>query len=460
MRLLKPWTSQPQGVVRADLSNPLNSRLLSLINGAAHTFNAANGSPNSFAFDSSDWIKVIGSNGTQALQSRNTRSYAINTVNSTISERTHFVVCKPRSLVTSSDSPLIDCNLSGWNLGTLRLGTGTNARFTSVINASTAISDSADYEVDKWYTVVSIAKAGRQELWVNGVLKASGTATLSNPNFNRNNSLTCPSTTDGAVHVSVAGSVGRAWTESEAAAFTANPWQLFAPRSIWLPAQTAAGGGSTGTVAYTNANDTSSASGTTTIVGTSAATNANDTSSASGTTTIVGTSAYTNANDTSSASGTTTVTGTSAYTNANDTATAIGTAGAISGTVAYTNANDTATASGWAGTISGTVSATNANDTALSSGSAGSQASGGFWWPHQRKRTRREIDEERRKLGILPPEVLEAVAAVKPEKRRIKLVELVGKPKAARITNVDLSEAIAISKKRKRQREDELLLLM
>lgn len=127
--------------------------------------------------------------------------------------------------------------------------------------------------------------------------------------------------------------------------------------------------GSSGTVNYTNANDTSSAGGTTTVVGTTSTTNANDTSAASGTTTVLGTSATTNANDTSSASGTTTVTGTVNYTNANDTSAASGTAGATTGTVDYTNANDTSTASGWAGTVSGTVDYTNNDDTSSAEGS-------------------------------------------------------------------------------------------
>lgn len=109
--------------------------------------------------------------------------------------------------------------------------------------------------------------------------------------------------------------------------------------------------GVTGSSATTNANDTSSASGTVTIVGTSATTNTADNSTAAGKVTIVGSSATTNANDTSTASGTVTntVTGTSTTTNANDTSSATGTV-TIVGTSATTNANDTSTASGSSGT--------------------------------------------------------------------------------------------------------------
>lgn len=162
-------------------------------------------------------------------------------------------------------------------------------------------------------------------------------------------------------------------------------------------------GGSTGTLATTNANDTVAASGThftpgprhqdifgagpfaagafaewmrqlsQGATGTLARTNANDTSAATGTTTVLGTLARTNANDTSSAAGTTTVTGALARTNANDTAAASGSAGAVSGTSATTNANDTSAAAGTT-TVTGSLARTNADDTLAASGAAGAVA--------------------------------------------------------------------------------------
>jgi hypothetical protein len=234
---------------------------------------------------------------------------------------------------------------------------------------------------------------------------------------------------------------------------------MYAPiqRTIWVPA--AAGGGVSGTLATTNANDTSAATGTTTVTGTLAKTNANDSSSASGTTTVTGTLARTNANDTSAASGTTTVTGTLAKTNANDSVSASGDVGGnITGTVNYTNANDTSAASGTttvtgslaktnandsasasgtttvtgslartnandsvvasgaAGTVTGTVNVTNDNDTSSASGTAGNPViasqGGGGWLPQTRRKSRKQIYEERVKLGILPPPVIKAAAKV------------------------------------------------
>lgn len=139
----------------------------------------------------------------------------------------------------------------------------------------------------------------------------------------------------------------------------------------YLPLETPAAGGVSGTLAHTNANDASAGAGATTVVGALARTNANDTVAASGTTTITGTLARTNASDTSAASGTvgSSVTGTLARTNANDTSAATGTVTVV-GTLSRTNASDTAAASGSIGGASptGTVAYTNANDTLAGSG--------------------------------------------------------------------------------------------
>lgn len=129
-------------------------------------------------------------------------------------------------------------------------------------------------------------------------------------------------------------------------------------------------GGSTGTLARTNANDTSAATGASTVTGTLARTNANDTLAASGASTVTGSLAKTNANDTVVASGSTgsPSTGTLATTNANDTLAASG-ASTVSGSLARTNANDTLAASG-ASTVTGSVAKTNANDTLAASGTS------------------------------------------------------------------------------------------
>lgn len=137
--------------------------------------------------------------------------------------------------------------------------------------------------------------------------------------------------------------------------------------------------GYTGTAATGQAANTSAASGTVTgpVTGTVAATQAANTASASGTLGYTGSAAVPQAAQASSASGQLGYTGTSARTQAANTSTASGTftASGTSGTVAVTQANQTAAATGKLG-YTGTSSSTQAGQTATASGKLGYSASG------------------------------------------------------------------------------------
>lgn len=165
--------------------------------------------------------------------------------------------------------------------------------------------------------------------------------------------------------------IPRALGDGEIYALHSAPWLALEPRRIWVKASAA---GVSGSLAYTNADDTLAASGATTVTGTLARTNANDTLAAAGTTTVVGTLGATNANDSLAASGVVggDVTGTVDCTNQNDTLAAAGTT-TVTGTLATTNANDTLAASGIADSVTGTVDYTNRDDTSQASGFVGDE---------------------------------------------------------------------------------------
>ena len=193
-------------------------------------------------------------------------------------------------------------------------------------------------------------------------------------NFNGGASFTAP--TNYTQRQSVSGVIAMETRDAVASGSTGN---VTATASItdWMKAflgvlAEATAGGITGTVAVTEASDTSSASGQLGYSGTSAATEAADTSSATGTVInpVTGTSAVTQANQTSSASGQLGYSGTSARTQAAQTSSASGQLG-YSGTSARTQADQTATASGTftaGGSFSGTVAVTQASNTASASG--------------------------------------------------------------------------------------------
>lgn len=261
----------------------------------------------------------------------------------------------------------------------------------------------------------------------------------------------------------------------------------------------------TGTLATTNADDTSAASGTTTVVGTLAKTNANDTSAAAGTTTVLGTLARTNANDTSAASGATTVVGTLATTNANDTLAASGSAGAVSGTLATTNANDTSSAAGTTTvlgtlartnandssvasgttTVAGTLARTNADDTLSASGAAGAvtgtlaytnasdtlsasgtvtppaitETFGGGFPDFGTLRERKRKEPEPIEIAELPQAVIAVLPQAIKRRKTVTLDQLIGAAEQADVSLIDIEVIFQAAERKKRQQDDEEILL-
>lgn len=93
---------------------------------------------------------------------------------------------------------------------------------------------------------------------------------------------------------------------------------------------------------------------------------------------------------------------------------------------------------------------------------------GGGWaniaWPRKRKPTKRELTEEAIPLEALPAADVAALPAPVAKKARkagsIKLGALLGKAQVAEMSALDLEFALQRIKRKKRQQEDEMLLLM
>jgi len=411
--LPQKWTRQPQVPVEIDWSNPFGARVEYYF-----TPNFQGGrSRLSPSTPSGGVTRVSGKYGI-GLKGNGSSGYVAGPPNISIAGQgalTRFAVLR----VSSGGSTRAILSSGGSGGAMWRVANNTDLVWVKT-NLNVEFTQAGILSAGEYCILVSVNNpvANAFYTYKNGVLVATTAAISTSAGGVASVGQSGTGSSFGDHELYLVGSLTGALSASEAREFTSNPWQIFKPQSrrIWVAGTSS---GSTGTVAVTNANDTSSASGTTTVVGTAATTNANDTSVASGTTTILGTSATTNATDTSAASGTTTVvgtlattnandtvgasgsvgnsiTGTVAYTNANDTLAASGTTTIVGtlartnandtsaangtttviGTVSYTNANDTIAASGIVGTISGTVAYTNANDISTASGTAGSQASG------------------------------------------------------------------------------------
>lgn len=134
------------------------------------------------------------------------------------------------------------------------------------------------------------------------------------------------------------------------------PYAILRPRRpVLYSFKAAAGGGITGTMAPTAANDTMAATGVIGIAGTMAPTAGADAMSADGAVASVGSMAASCGADAMAASGVVTDVGTMAATAANDTMGAVGFVGSITGTMAAQAGDDGMIASGTAGEDSGLV---------------------------------------------------------------------------------------------------------
>lgn len=138
--------------------------------------------------------------------------------------------------------------------------------------------------------------------------------------------------------------------EEEIESLSDNPWQILEPvsRRIYFDMGAAAGGGVSGTAAFTESNDTAAATGMLTHRATASFTEANDTAAASGRLIHYGSAAFTESNDTAAASGsvgTTGVYGDVAFTESDDTLAALGRI-VHRGTATITEADDTFAAAG------------------------------------------------------------------------------------------------------------------
>lgn len=167
--------------------------------------------------------------------------------------------------------------------------------------------------------------------------------------------------------------IGQTGTQTASSTWTGNAKCIGCIAVLEIPSS-----GVTGTVAWSEANDTAALTGTATASGAPSWTEANDSASVTGSVQVAGTASWTEASDTATLSGSASVSGAPSWTEANDSAALTG-AVSFGGSVAWTEANDTATLSGTVGTVTtGTVSWTEADDTASLTG-ANSVAGTASW---------------------------------------------------------------------------------
>lgn len=169
-----------------------------------------------------------------ALRNSASANYRIDTapaLSGTNGYTTLLVTIPLASILLSINMTVLES--SGWTAGALYVGDGTNPRFRMNYNSSQWLADTTDYVVGNRYVIASVSGVSRQELWVNGEVKASSATSLSNLSYTRALSLKSPSTTAGQFAHQLCLVWNRMLTKAELESLFDNPWQVF--KSNQLP---------------------------------------------------------------------------------------------------------------------------------------------------------------------------------------------------------------------------------
>jgi hypothetical protein len=239
-------TSQPQGSVGIDYSNPLSKGVTGLWNlNTKNVVDAVSGVAVSVN-DSANVVMKLSRSGIGPASISSTQGRYINT-NRTLaqlgiggsSNRTIFGVASFDS--TSLDSPIFVTGVPStgnqdWSLRKISTG-GGNWRFN--IFGVIAIDFTYALNANDPVVFVCTQKGTAVEIWINGSLRGSSTATI-NTNASNLYFLSDPVSTVWNSYQSPIHQIGTAnvaWGSAEKLSFFSNPWQLFAPitRPIWVP---------------------------------------------------------------------------------------------------------------------------------------------------------------------------------------------------------------------------------
>jgi hypothetical protein len=241
--LRRPWTEQPQDAAEVDLSDTRTRGLLALTTGDAVvslaprvTLSATRGAPVPDASRSGRGVKTNGST--------DSRYWSIPSV--ALTQWTLFGILKSNGSAldtraitlgsSSSNTPILAIGVHTASSSKFRFWPRDDADFPASGDASAGdVFDGTDHYVVHTYDGQTLS------LYIDGRLDSTDTTwvgkTITVDRFSAGALERAGAAAFWAGTVFLAGACNRCWTAAEAAL---DPWQLFAPRQIWIPA-TAAG---------------------------------------------------------------------------------------------------------------------------------------------------------------------------------------------------------------------------
>lgn len=238
MSLLLPhqFLQQPQGRTFVNTANRLGKDISFLWNAA----DRANDSTNEFILNASTNGQDITTEATTRgvamkavaqgayfarLNTRNTTNYTAGTLTTIRAPGTNFtfgVAFRIKTIPTASTA-VMDINNPGSWYHEIGLDSGTSKVYSQVITNTKLLADNT-FSAGDWAYVVAVVKSGDFHMYVNGVKQAQTTA-----GTDPSNSLTEVAFNPSNVSILTAFASRAVWTQGDVDAWTANPWQLFAP---------------------------------------------------------------------------------------------------------------------------------------------------------------------------------------------------------------------------------------
>ena len=233
--ILVPWDSQPQEAVEVDWDNPITR-------GLAHLFVG----PGQRSVLRGDVLTLSG-----VVEQRFVDGIAASYFSNSHLSETSIVQAVPLTLaavgyvenVSSSARTLVSIANPFADSNYFQLGTNTNGTIRVVARSSPqgyhASNTTNAVQLNRHFVALGVyASESSRVAWLNGLKAAANTVTVSPTNQTRTRygSLARSVAGDGMLGgIALAAIWGRALTDDEAVSFSANPWQLFAPRTQYIP---------------------------------------------------------------------------------------------------------------------------------------------------------------------------------------------------------------------------------
>lgn len=255
----KRWVRQPQFASVVDWSNPLTAGLVSLINPATGLELVSR----SRVTENDSIVKSASKLGRTVAASANGGAAAIagNATGVTTGPLTDFVFVDSAVIVGGSSFLYACGTYDGGSNGcgiTIEHGTISN-RWGAVdigSNLTNSLASSGEQCPLDGGFLVHTRDGTTHRLYRNGVLKASVAGTSGNASssakFVACNLVATGGTFSTIAPIALAGRFNRKLSDSEVSQLSANPWQLFAPRRIWVPVSAASGAPTLAAIAASN----------------------------------------------------------------------------------------------------------------------------------------------------------------------------------------------------------------